>query len=212
FNNTVDRGNSTEPSMAVPAPPVQHKDDYLRSRLARLKQDLAEAERKLPAEQEAWERRIAGKTSVWVTLNLTNAVSTGGATFTNLPDQSILATGVNPTYDTYQIEAATDLQKITAVLLEVLPDPSLPTNGPGRSVQNGNFILDELGMTATPLTGEGSGPTNIFFSRATADWEQQYYRGEHAIDHNPKTGWAIGPKFGQRHFLIAELSKPLELR
>src|SRR6266403_521035 len=36
FNNTVDHGNSTEPSLAVPAPPVQHKAEYLRSRLARL--------------------------------------------------------------------------------------------------------------------------------------------------------------------------------
>ena len=43
----------------------------------------------------------------------------------------------------------------------------------------------------------------------TADWEQQYYRAEHAVDRNPKTGWAIGPKFGQRHFLIAELKEPL---
>ena len=103
FNNTTDRGNSTDPSIAVPAPPVQQRVDYLHSQLARLKQELAEAEKILPAAQEAWERRIAGKTNVWVTLNLTNAISTGGATFTNLPDQSILATGLNPTYDTYQI-------------------------------------------------------------------------------------------------------------
>jgi hypothetical protein len=52
----------------------------------------------------------------------------------------------------------------------------------------------------------------IFFSKATADWEQQYYRAEHAVDRNPKTGWAIGPKFGQPHFLIAELAEPLSLK
>ncbi len=207
FNNTTDRGNGTEPSIAVPAPPVQQRVDYLRSRLTRLKQDLAEAERKLPADQEAWERRIAGKTNVWVTLNLTNAISTGGATFTNLPDQSILAIGINPTYDTYQITAETELQTITAVLLEVLPDPSLPKNGPGRWGQTGNFILDEFGMTAAPKSGAGVVPVTLFFGKATADWEQQYYRAEHAIDHNLKTGWAIGPKFGQRHFLIAELKE-----
>jgi hypothetical protein len=209
FNNTADRGNSTEPSLAVPAPPVQPRVDYLHARLARLKQELAEAEKKLPAGQEAWEQRIAGKTNVWVTLDLTQAVSTGGATFTNLPDQSLLATGVNPTYDTYQIEAETGLRNITAVLLEVLPDPSLPKNGPGRWGQTGNFILDELGMTAAPRSGAGAVPRPIFFEKATADWEQQYYRAEHAVDRNPKTGWAIGPKFGQRHFLIAELKEPL---
>jgi mono/diheme cytochrome c family protein len=212
FNNTADRGNGNEPSIAVPAPPVQQRVDYLHARLARLKQELAEAEKKLPIEQEAWERHIAGKTKVWVTLDLTNAISTGGAVFTNLPDQSILATGVNPTYDTYQIEAETGLQSITAVLLEVLPDPTLPKNGPGRWGQTGNFILDELGMTAAPRAGDGAAPSAIFFGKATADWEQQYYRAEHAVDRNPKTGWAIGPKFGQRHFLIAELKEPLSIK
>src|SRR5439155_1036070 len=91
--------------------------------------------------------------------------------------------------------------------LEVLPDPSLPKSGPGRWGQTGNFILDEVALTMAP--GSGNAATNVFFSKATADWEQQYYRAEHAVDRNPKTGWAIGPKFGQRHFLIAELAQPL---
>ena len=101
------------------------------------------------------------------------------------------------------------MRSITAILLEVLPDPSLPKNGPGRWSQTGNFILDELAMTATR---SGDPPRSIFFNKATADWEQQYYRAQHAVDRNPKTGWAIGPKFGQRHFLVAELAQPLELK
>jgi mono/diheme cytochrome c family protein len=209
FNNTVDRGNGNDPNIAVPAPVIQSKVDYVRSRLSALKRELAETEKKLPAEQAAWERRIAGKTKIWSTLELTHAVSTGGAVFTNLPDGSILATGVNPTYDTYQIETESSLPRITAVLLEVLPDPSLPKNGPGRWGQTGNFILDEFGMTAGPVGGAAEPPQPIFFRKASADWEQQYYRAEHAIDHNPKSGWAIGPKFGQPHFLIAQLAEPL---
>lgn len=209
FNSTVDRGNSTEPSVAVPPPPTHPKFDYLHAQLARRKQELADAESPLAVEQEAWERRVAGKTNVWIVLDLTNAISTGGAIFTNLPDQSVLASGVNPIYDTYLIEAETEMPKITAVLLEVLPDPSLPKNGPGRWSQTGNFILDELGLTVSPSSGALA--TNVFFSKATADWEQQYYRAEHAVDRNPKTGWAIGPRFGEPHFLIAELAKPLEL-
>jgi hypothetical protein len=64
-------------------------------------------------------------------------------------------------------------------------------------------------MTAAPRSGEAAAARSVFFRRAVADWEQQYYRAEHAVDRNPKTGWAIGPKFGQRHFLIAELNEPL---
>lgn len=210
FNNTTDRGNGTEPSLPVPAPPVQDKMDYLHNRIAELKLELAKAEQKLTADQKAWERRMAGRLNHWVTLDLTNAVSTGGATFTNLPDGSILATGVNSMYDTYQIEAAAPLPKITAVLLEVLPDPSLPKYGPGRWKQTGNFILDEMGLSVAG--GKDAQATPVFFGNATADWEQQYYRAEHAVDRNPKTGWAIAPRFGERHFLIAELKQPLVAR
>jgi len=99
----------------------------------------------------------------------------------------------------------------------VLPDPSLPKRGPGRWDQTGNFILDEFAAWAVPAaaTSEASadqpapGSTNVVFGRAWADWEQPYYRAEHAIDRNPKTGWAIGPKFGERHFLLVELKEPV---
>jgi len=210
FNTTADKGNySPDPSVAVPAPPMGAMVGYLRDRLATVRQELTAAEEQLPTEQAAWERKMAGQPNGWVTLDLTNALSTGGATFTNLPDQSLLATGLNSMYDTYQIEAETGLKNITAILLEVLPDPSLPKNGPGRWGQTGNFILDELGLTAAPKSGAGVTPETIYFGQATADWEQQYYRAEHAVDRNPKTGWAIGPRFGERHFLIAELKSPV---
>jgi hypothetical protein len=104
-------------------------------------------------------------------------------------------------YDTVTFDAETNLKGITAVLLETLPDPSLPHNGPGRWGKTGNFILDEMSMFAAK--------TNLPFGRARADWEQQYYRAEHAVDRNPKTGWAIAPQFGKRHFLVAELKEPL---
>jgi mono/diheme cytochrome c family protein len=211
FNSTTDRGNRTEPSIPVPAPSVQSEVAYLHSRLSEMHSELAEAERNLPVEQAAWERTMRGKSNVWINLELTNAVSTGGAEMTNLPDHSLLATGVNPTYDTYLMESQTGLTNITAILLEVLPDASLPKNGPGRWRQTGNFILDEFSMTAAPLADSHSAPVPGFFSRATADWEQEHYRAEHAVDHNPKTGWAIAPRFGQRHFLIAELAKPVRL-
>jgi mono/diheme cytochrome c family protein/prefoldin subunit 5 len=152
---------------------------------------------------------VRARSNVWIPLDLTNAVSVGGSTFTNLDDRSILATGVNPIYDTITVEAETDLENITAILLETLPDPSLPQKGPGRWGKTGNFILDEFAASARPKNGSNADSTNVVFSHATADWEQQYYRAEHAVDRNPKTGWAIGPQFGKRHFLIAGLKDPI---
>ncbi len=68
--------------------------------------------------------------------------------------------------------------------------------------------MDELALAVTPRDAAGAEASPVFFSTAQADWEQQYYRAEHAVDRNPKTGWAIAPRFGQRHFLIARLQEP----
>lgn len=222
FNNTADGGNySVEPTIPVPPPPLQNQVDFLRRNLAERQQRLAQAEANLA--REPWIEQLRGKSNVWTPLSITSAISTGGATFTNLPDSSILATGISAIYDTYHIETVSPTGPIRAILLEVLPDPALPKNGPGRWEKSGNFILDEFTVTALPpnhtepaatsftVSNSSAGSATgirLQFRRAEADWEQEFYRAEHAIDQNPKTGWAIGPQFGQRHFLIAELAQP----
>ncbi len=209
FNNTTDGGNyNVAPTIEVPKPDLSDSQKYITNQLELTKLGLAAAEQNLPAEQKQWEKLVAKKGDVWRVLNLTNAFSNGGSSYTNLPDGSLLGFGVNPIYDTITVDADIDLTGVTAVLLEVLPDPSLPKNGPGRWGSSGNFILDEFSLSAVPKSGPRSAETNLVFAKATADWAQRYYRAEHAIDRNPKTGWAIGPQFGQRHFLIAELKNP----
>ncbi|MEI6342614.1 MAG: PSD1 and planctomycete cytochrome C domain-containing protein [Verrucomicrobiota bacterium] len=210
FNNTSDGGNySLAPTVEVPAPDLSDSEAYVRRRIESVRRELAATEATLARERKAWERRVRASGDVWRPLALRNPISTGGSGYTNLPDGSVLATGVNPIYDTITVEADTDLSGITAVLLEVLPDPSLPKNGPGRWGQTGNFILDEFAMSATPAGASAQGDTNVAFAGAMADWEQTYYRAEHAVDRNPKTGWAIGPRFGERHFLVARLKEPV---
>jgi hypothetical protein len=211
FNNTTDGGNySTAPTVEVPAPDLSETRGYLKQRLESVRAEMAAWEKKLPEAQEAWEGQVRKRGDVWQTLSLSNMNSTGGSGYTNLADGSVLATGVNPIYDTITVEAETSLTGIKAVLLEVLPDPSLPKNGPGRWGQTGNFILDEFAMSVAPL-GNGAAnnpdPKPLIFESAMADWEQQYYRAEHAVDRNPKTGWAIGPRFGERHYLVARLQE-----
>jgi hypothetical protein len=209
FNNTADGGNYTvAPTMDVPRPELSQSEEHLRTRLAGVRARLVELEKELDSTQARWEREVAARPNPWRVLPLRNPVSTGGSGYTNLPDGSLLGTGVNPIYDTITVESETDLAGVTAVMLEVLPDPSLPKNGPGRWGQTGNFILDEFGMSVVPRSGPAPAQTNVVFASATADWEQTYYAAEHAVDRNPKTGWAIGPRFGERHFLIARLKEP----
>jgi mono/diheme cytochrome c family protein len=213
FNNSTDAGNyNVAPTLEVPRPDLQATEAHVRQRLEQVRRDLASTEAQLAAEQRRWEQATQKRGDVWRVLNLTNAYSVGGSLYTNLPDGSLLARGVNPIYDTITVEADTDLTGITAVRLEVLPDPSLPKNGPGRWGQTGNFILDEFGFAAVPRSGPAPANTNLVFASAEADWEQTYYRAEHAVDRSPKTGWAIGPRFGEPHVLVARLAQPAGYR
>ena len=88
-------------------------------------------------------------TANWTVLDIDSAVSTNGATLTELVDHSILASGFAAATDVYTITATTTMTAITGVRLEALADASLPGNGPGRFSANGNFVLSEFTMDAT---------------------------------------------------------------
>ncbi len=85
----------------------------------------------------------AGNPIGWTVLRPTELKSEGKATLTLKPDGSILASGNNPNRDIYTLVAKTELDKISVIRLEALPDPSLPHGGPGRAL-SGNFHLNEL--------------------------------------------------------------------
>src|SRR5258707_989817 len=87
---------------------------------------------------------------VWTVLDPVTVTSSGGSTLTKQADGSVLASGKHPSPDTYTITAHTKLTGIKAVRLEMLPDPSLGNRGPGRA-PHGNFVLNEIRLTATPL-------------------------------------------------------------
>jgi hypothetical protein len=88
-------------------------------------------------------------TANWEVLDPVVFQSTAGTILTRLPDRSILASGPNASAETYTVIAQTLTQRITGVRLETLSDPSLPSGGPGRSL-NGNFILVNFTLTTTP--------------------------------------------------------------
>ncbi len=147
----------------------------------------------------------------WTILRPRSAASTGGATLTVQADGSILASGKNPSPDTYTIVAETDCEAMTGIRLEALPDPALPSGGPGRCY-NGNFALAELSVTAEPKGEHLPAPAvAIPFARALADFSQTSFGGwpvAAAIDADPKTAWSIHPQANSVHTAVFEASKP----
>ena len=176
---------------------------------------LAAYEREsLPTRFEQWlkeqaARPDAGSSSPWMLLDLVELKSLGGATFRRLEDGSVLAEGKNPDSDTYTFTAVTDLREITSIRLEALADPSLVKMGPGRA-GNGNFGLGSFRVTAAPLAGAGPA-VELKLVNPRADFEQNAGNLSIAasLDSEPKTGWAVDPKFGERHVAVFETDQPV---
>ena len=158
------------------------------------------------AQVAAWSRDR--KPVEWQPLEVQTFVSTDGATLTRQADGSYLASGTRPDRDSYVLSATSPLPIVTAVRLEVLPHDSLPMRGPGRQ-DNGNLHLSELEMRvfgAGATTG-----TPVKFRRARADFDQQGWGIERAIDGDPQTAWGIHPAVGQPHEAVFEPVEPLRL-
>jgi hypothetical protein len=105
-----------------------------------------------------------------------------GAGLQRLPDNSLLADGRGAFNDTYRILVNTQLAKVAAIRLRVLPHDSLPRGGPGMA-PTGNFVLTDFEVT---LDGK-----ELPIAEAFADIEQKKFPITAAFDDQPKTGWAV---------------------
>jgi len=131
--------------------------------------------------------------------------SAAGATLTRRPDGSVLAGGRNPVVDTYTVEARTTLAGITALRLEALPDPSLPSFGPGRSV-NGNFVLDGIRLTTVPESVVPVRLTHVRADYSQANEDFKSFSGTRDAD--SATAWAIWPQVGRPHWAVFQTAQP----
>jgi hypothetical protein len=180
------------------------KDDF--EQLARAHAEkakaLADYEKQLDIRQVAWEQKLKDAPS-WTVLEPDTFTASGGSTLKKLPDQSILASGKNPTPETYTITAKTNIMGITAVRLEAMTDTSLPGRGPGRG-QSGNFVLNEFKVAAEPLDPKAGKAGPIALRNPQATFSQEGFPIKNAIDNNPATGWAVAPQFGKPQMAVFE--------
>lgn len=162
----------------------------------------------LPARMETWVKQDAARIAPapWQVLEVKSAASAGGASFKELPDGSLLASGKLPAQDAYTIVAHTRLTGIRAVRLEALSDPSLVKGGPGRAA-NGNFALTGIQVTAAPRDG-ATPAAPVRLVRARADFEQSGLTIASALKGDARAGWAVDPRFGTDHFAAMEPEKP----
>ena len=123
--------NTAEPELPLPTPEQT-------AQRAKLVQDIAAAQAKLPLDKkkfEAWLKTHQAETIDWRFLRPTSKSHTQLAEIEQ--DDSIFVQGDASKHDTYELEFANLPAGITALRLEALPDERLPKNGPGRAYYEG---------------------------------------------------------------------------
>ena len=137
------------------------------------------------------------------TLEVAAVETTGGEDHSVLDDQSLLFGGAVPGTTVYRVTVKTKLEGIRAFKVEALTHESLPGEGPGRGdAKRANFILSELAVQ-----DEAGKPLKLHTPRA--DFSQNGWPVENAIDGDSKTGWAIGPKFKKPHWASFQTEQPV---
>ncbi len=108
------------------------------------------------------------------------------------------------------ISAETELTGITGLRLEVLTDSRFPNKGPGRAT-DGNFVLNELELTAAPKADPKQAKP-VKLANALADFSQATLEVAKAIDgsaNDPGNGWAVSPATGVIHWATFETTEPI---
>jgi hypothetical protein len=91
----------------------------------------------------AWEAKVKDDQPNWIVLRPTvEDISTGGERYLPQPDGSFLALSYAPTKHTVKLWVTNSLQNISAFRLELLTDPNLPCNGPGRSFKGTSALTE----------------------------------------------------------------------
>ena len=150
FNQTEDNDQPDErPTLAVYKPEQKKRVAELKDQITALEKKISADNPSLAKEFGEWEK--AAPSVAWRAADLKSFKSGRGTEFKKLEDGSLLAGTNSPDKDVYTLKFDSGLTNATALRLEVLPDDSLPKNGPGRDV-SGNFVLTELQLTAKAAT------------------------------------------------------------
>ena len=194
-SGAVDRGGNANPVERLVTPETERRVSELREEVALAEKAQQTGLAAVDAAQAEWEQNPVGVTA-WSVLDPVAIKSKNGATLTKQPDLSVLASGESPAKDDYELTFRINVGQpdkpifITGLRLEAMADESLPSKGPGRAAENGNFVLTTLELEAASVTDpKKSG--KLPFNRADADFSQGGFSAAAVIDTDKNSGWAV---------------------
>lgn len=211
----ANRDGNWGPRVDVPGEELPALLEPIDKEIAQLENEYGRTTPELTSAQREWEEQAAK--SVWQVLKPESPSALHKTVLKVLNDQSLLATGASPPQNTYSFTAKTELKRVTGLRVEVIPDKSLPQQGPGRA-GNGNFVLSELRVKLRVGAQESRG---LALQNPSATIEQSVageatpygkWSAASAIDNDVKGaswGWAILPNSGKPNAMVVDLAEPV---
>jgi len=217
FNQTEDADRPDDsPRLATPTPDQTSALARLDEQLIELRKKYREATRsdaEFARARSEWEQELAEQNQ-WTPLVFEAATAESGATLETQPDGSLLVSGTLADRDLYSLTSDGSPGNVTAIRIEALTDDSLgrkagtKQGGPGRNGADPNFVISEL---TVELRQDGQPSRKVELQNARADFSQNGWPVEAAVDGKTETGWAISPQFGQPHVAVFDFSEPLSI-
>ena len=205
--------NDHEAQRVVYAPDEQQKIAGIRRVIGEIGANLRHTTPDWEARMAKWEASLPAQPK-WEVVRLANQ-GDNSQRYIEQSDGSILCQGYAPTKFTTHMQATTTAKTVTGFRLELLNDPNLPCNGPGRS-HIGTCALSEFNVEAWDAK-DLKIKVNVKLVKATADYgnperdlESNYddkskncrVTGpiDFAIDGKDDTAWGIDAGPGRRNF------------
>jgi hypothetical protein len=210
--------SSHEGAMAVYTPQEQMKRAEVLRRTREIEEDLKHGTPGWESRFKNWQQQVGASRAQWTPVRPdVDDISTGGQRYLPMGDNSMLTAGYAPTRHrvkmTIKPGAAGRLRSITAVRLELLNDPNLPLNGPGRSIKGTGALTEFEVEVAGKKVKIARASADINLPEAPIDsmyYDKDELAGkkpprvtgpvEYAIDGKDSTAWGIdaGPVLRNR--------------
>lgn len=207
--------DSAEGSINAYSPEQNMQRAKLLGEIAKIEEELKHRTPDWEQKLTSWEQQVKTGQPQWTVLPLGNA-GDNGQRYYEFPDGSLRGAGYAPTRFTAVFTNTITAKDIGAFRLELMTDPNLPAQGPGRSLE-GLMALTEFKVEAEDATNPGK-KTSVKLVKALADFgnaetvlpkvlQGGYKTNEYrvtgpvtyAIDGDNKTAWGIDAGPGRRN-------------
>ena len=184
--------NSSEHNAVVYSPEEEIQRTGIEYQIGNIESSLKQNNPDWQNKMQAWEDSVRGNQPNWEVLDIKNSSGSNSERYIPQSDGSLLSQGYAPARFTSKFAVEVNNKKMNAIRLEMMTDPNLPANGPGRGLK-GLFALTEFKLLVSSIK-EPTKKQLVKFVKVTADFSNapHHLSADHFMSTDGSTGFT-GP-------------------